>query len=241
MSFESADLRALVKSLIGIQLTSRQLDAFGWYARELVAWNEKVNLTAITDPAQVEIKHFLDSISCLLVDPFRPPARVIDVGSGAGFPGIPLRILFPGFQLTLVESIGKKVEFCRHVVESLALEGVEVVNARAEELGQDPAHRGQYDWGLARAVAALPTLLEYVIPFLKLGGHAILQKGDAGLSEVHDSTAALKLLGAEVEALIPVELQRVPETRHLVLVRKCAATPMKYPRRVGVPLKRPLA
>ena len=229
-----------MKSLIGIQLTSRQLEAFRWYARELVAWNEQVNLTAITDPAQIEIKHFLDSISCLLIDHFRPPARVVDIGSGAGFPGIPLRILFPQFQLTLVESIGKKVDFCRHVVQGLALEGVEVINARAEELGQDPGHRGQYDWGLARAVASLPTLLEYVIPFLKLGGHAILQKGDAGPAEVQESAAALKLLGAEIEALIPVELPRVPETRHLVLVYKCAATPSKYPRRVGVPLKRPL-
>jgi 16S rRNA (guanine527-N7)-methyltransferase len=236
----TADLRGFVKSLIGIQLKAKQLDAFAWYAHELQLWNEQINLTAITEPEQIEVKHFLDSLSCLLVEGFRPPGRVIDIGTGAGFPGLPLKIVFPEFQLTLVESVGKKVEFCRHVVRGLSLDGVEILNGRAEEFGHDPARRGQYDWGLARAVASLPTLLEYVVPFLRLGGHAVLQKGDAGPAEVQGSAAALQLLGAEIEALIPVELPRVPETRHLVVVHKCSATPGNYPRRVGVPSRRPL-
>jgi 16S rRNA (guanine527-N7)-methyltransferase len=240
MASTPLDLSGLINSLLGLQLTPKQREAFAWYARELLVWNKKVNLTAITDPDQVEIKHFLDSLSCLLVDDFRPPGRVIDIGTGAGFPGLPVKIAFPRFQLTLVESIGKKADFCRHIVEGLEMDGVEIVNGRAEQLGRDPRHREAYDWGLARAVASLPALLEYVVPFLRLGGRAILQKGEAGPAEVHESGAALQLLGAEVEALIPVELPRVPETRHLVVVRKCAGTPANYPRRVGVPSRRPL-
>jgi 16S rRNA (guanine527-N7)-methyltransferase len=240
MASEPVDLSEMVSSLLGIRLTPKQREAFAWYAAEMLRWNEKINLTAITNPDQVEIKHFLDSLSCLLVREFRPPGRVIDVGTGAGFPGLPLKIALPGFQFTLVESIAKKADFCRHVVEELALAEVEIVNARAEQLGHDPRHREAYDWGLARAVASLPTLLEYVIPFLQVGGRAILQKGDAAPAEVHESGAALQLLGAEVETLKPVELPRVPETRHLVVVHKFAGTPADYPRRVGVPSRRPL-
>ena len=236
----TADLPARVKTLLGLTLSPGQVDSFAWYARELQAWNEKYNLTAITDPGQIEVKHFLDSLSCLLVERFRPPARVIDVGTGAGFPGLPLKIMFPGFQLKLVESIGKKADFCRHVIAGLSLDGVEVLTGRAEELGQSTDLRASQDWALARAVAGLPTLLEYVVPFLKLGGQAILQKGAAGPAEVHESGAALQLLGAEIEAVLPVELPRVPETRYLILVNKCSATPAAYPRRVGVPSRRPL-
>jgi 16S rRNA (guanine527-N7)-methyltransferase len=241
MANGTTDLKQLVQALVGIQLSPMQQQAFAWYAQELRLWNDKINLTAITEPEQIEVKHFLDSLSCLLVDKFRPPGSVIDIGTGAGFPGLPLKIIYPGFQLTLVESIGKKTDFCQHIIEGLALDGVEILRGRAEELGHLPGQRGHYDWALARSVASLPTLLEYVVPFLKLEGRAILQKGEAGPSEVQGSGAALRLLGAEIETLTPVELPRVPETRHLILVHKCAATPSNYPRRVGVPSRRPLS
>jgi 16S rRNA (guanine527-N7)-methyltransferase len=233
----SQDLQAM----LGLRLSSQQRSAFDWYARELQAWNKKFNLTAITEPIQIEVKHFLDSLSCLLIPELRPPAKVMDIGTGAGFPGLPIKIVFPGFDLKLVESIGKKADFCRHVVEGLSLDGVEILHARAEDVGRDPGQRSAYDWVLARAVAPLPTLLEYVLPLLKLEGRAVLQKGDRAPSEVQGSSKALKLLGGEVEALVPVELPRVPETRYLVSLRKCAETPAIYPRRAGMPGKRPLA
>lgn len=229
-----------VESLLGYRLTSTQIDSFRWYAQELINWNDRFNLTAITDPLEIEIKHFLDSLSCLTVSSLRPPGRIIDVGTGAGFPGIPIKLLYPQFELTLLESIGKKVAFCRHVVDTLSLDHVEVIQGRAETLGQDWGHRERYDWALARAVAIAPVVMEYVVPFVRMGGGAILQKGETGPAEIHQAQAALQLLGAEVEQIQRIELPCVTDARHLITVRKVAATPQKYPRRAGIPAKRPI-
>jgi 16S rRNA (guanine527-N7)-methyltransferase len=233
-------LSQIVDRLLGLHLTSRQLEAFAWYASELITWNERFNLTAITDPIEIEVKHFLDSLTCLQLADFRSGDRVVDVGTGAGLPGLVLKIACPGIELTLVESIQKKVHFCRHVVDGLQLEGVQVIHTRAERVGQDPEHRGRYTWALARAVASTPILLEYLLPLLQLQGCALLYKGMTGPSEVHEARNALAVLGGEVLQILPVELPKVSETRHLILVRKCAATPAKYPRRTGIPTKRPL-
>ncbi len=226
--------------LLGVTLTFHQIEAFQWYANELRSWNQRYNLTAITDPDEINIKHFIDSLSCLQVERFRPPGSVIDVGTGAGFPGIPLKIVYPQFKLTLVESIGKKMEFCRHVISSLGLDGVDFVQARAENLGKNAQHRERYDWGIARAVAILPVLLEYLLPFIKLGGGAIVQKGETGPAEAHSAEKALSVLGGEIKQVLPVELPRVTEPRYLILVDKVALTPEKYPRKPGIPAKRPL-
>ena len=226
--------------LLGINLTPNQIEAFQWYTNELRSWNQRYNLTAITDPNEIYIKHFVDSLSCLQVERFRPPGNVIDVGTGAGFPGIPLKIVYPQFQITLVESIGKKMEFCRHVVSSLGLGGVDFVQDRAERLGKNVAHRERYDWAIARAVAILPVLLEYLLPFIKLGGGAIVQKGETGPAEAHSAEKALSVLGGEIKQVLPVELPRVTETRYLIVVDKVACTPEKYPRKPGIPAKRPL-
>jgi 16S rRNA (guanine527-N7)-methyltransferase len=233
-------LKTHTKKIVGVDLSADQLSSFETYRNELLAWNERYNLTAITDPVDVEIKHFLDSLSCLQVAKFRAEQRVVDIGTGAGLPGIPLKIVFPSIHLTLVESIGKKVDFCEHVVAKLGLIGVEVVHSRAEALGQDQLHRTAYDWALARAVAVAPVLLEYLLPLIRLNGHAILQKGSTGPQEIQSATQALAVLGGEVLQMAPVELPKVPETRYLILVRKCAATPEKYPRRPGIPAKRPM-
>ena len=227
-------------SQFGVRLKSHQLEAFDWYAAELQAWNERFNLTSITDPDQIEIKHFLDSMSCLMAMDPRPGDRMVDIGTGAGFPGIPIRIACPQVHLVLVESIGKKAEFCQHVVDNLELANVEVINSRAEQVGRQTEYRETFDWALARAVAKLPTLLEYLLPLVKVGGGAIAQKGETAPAEAQSAVAALEVLGGELEEIIPVELPGVTETRHLVVVRKSVATPEKYPRRVGVPGKRPI-
>ncbi len=227
-------------SQFGIRLNARQLEAFDWYASELKSWNKRFNLTAVTDRNQIEIKHFLDSLSCLTAMRPRPSERIVDIGTGAGFPGIPIRIACPQVHLVLVESIGKKAQFCQHVVDHLELANVEVSNARAEQVGRLPQYRESFDWALARAVAKLPTLLEYMLPLVRVDGGAIAQKGDTAPAEAQSAAAALEVLGGELEEIIPVELPSVTETRHLVVVRKSAATPEQYPRRVGIPSKRPL-
>jgi len=165
---------------------------------------------------------------------------LIDVGTGAGFPGIPLKILYPNLKLTLVESVGKKAMFCQHIVRVLGLENVEVIQARAEDLGQNLEHREKYDWSVARAVANLNVLSEYLIPLVKIGGSILAQKGESGPAEAQSAEEAMKLLGGKLKQLIPVALPSVAEDRYLVVVEKVAATPPKYPRKPGIPMKQPL-
>jgi 16S rRNA (guanine527-N7)-methyltransferase len=216
-------LSQAAKSLFGLDINVLHLEKFKWFASELVSWNQRFNLTAITDSQDIEIKHFLDSLSCLMAVGPKPVGRVIDVGTGAGFPGLPIKIIYPQIQLTLLESIGKKIEFCRHVVRSLELEGIEVIHARVERVGHWPGHRQTYDWALARAVAAMPVLVEYLLPLLRIGGRAIILKGETGPAEVHAAEGALRILGGRVDQLITVELPKVVETRYIVVVNKVAA------------------
>jgi 16S rRNA (guanine527-N7)-methyltransferase len=205
-----------------------------------VAWNAHTNLTAIRDIEGIRAKHFLDSFSCVLAWRDQPPASLIDIGTGAGFPGLPLKILYPGMRLTLVDSVGKKVEFCRHVSETLGFEKVEFIQARAEELGQTTRHRERYDWAVARAVANLNVLIEYLLPFVRVGGAILAQKGESGPAETHAAENPTKLLGGRLRQLVPLGLPGVVEDRFLVVIDKIAATPRNYPRRVGVPAKTPL-
>ncbi len=234
------DLITGARALLQLELSPAQQAAFERYADLLVACNQEFNLTAITDPHGIEVKHFLDSLSALLALRCAPDARLIDVGSGAGFPGIPLKIICPHLRVTLVEATGKKAAFCRRVVDELGLQGVQVLHARAEQVGHDPAHREQYDWALARAVARMPVLLEYLLPLTRVGGCALAQKGEDAPAEAHAAGRALALLGGRLQRLVPVELPGVAETRYLVLCDKVASTPRQYPRRPGVPVKKPL-
>lgn len=228
------------KNLLGLHLSTPQREAFDLYERELLEWNEKFNLTAIRKAEEIRSKHFLDSLTCLQGFNNPKPMRLIDIGTGAGFPGIPLKIAYPHLRLTLVESVGKKAEFCRHMVEVLKLDRVEVVQARAEDLGQITGHREVYDVAVARAVASLPVLIEYLIPLVKVGGRVIAQKGEAAMAEVHASEHALRLLGGRIFQVKPVVLPGVADDRFLVIIDKIAATPGTYPRRVGLAAKKPL-
>ena len=228
------------QELFHIHLTGRQMMSLISYEKELIEWNQKFNLTAIRDVESIRTKHFLDSFSCVQAWKAVPPARLIDVGTGAGFPGIPIKILYPNIKLTLVESVGKKAMFCQHIVSVLGLENVDVIKARAEDLGQDPKHREQYDWAIARAVAKLNVLSEYLIPLVKIGGRMLAQKGESGPAEAHSAEGAMILLGGKMEQLITVNLPGVVEDRYLVVVEKVAATPPKYPRKPGIPGKQPL-
>ena len=228
------------QALFNVHLTGRQVIALTTYERELIEWNQKFNLTAIRDVAGIRTKHFLDSFSCVLAWKASPPANLVDIGSGAGFPGIPLKIIYPNTKVTLVESVGKKAMFCQHIVSLLGLEGVNVINSRAEDLGQMREHRERYDWGIARAVANMRVLAEYLLPLVQVGGTMLAQKGESGPAEVHTAEKVIKLLGGEVRQLLSVTLPGVVEERHLVLVDKVAATPPGYPRKPGVPTKKPL-
>jgi 16S rRNA (guanine527-N7)-methyltransferase len=228
------------KSILGLHLSTPQRNAFDLYEHELLEWNEKFNLTAIRKVEEIRSKHFLDSLTCLQGFKEPKPIRMIDIGTGAGFPGIPLKIAYPHLRLTLVESVGKKAEFCRHIVEILKLERVEVLQARAEDLGQTTGHREVYDLAVARAVASLPVLIEYLLPLVKVGGRVIAQKGEAAPAEVHAAEHALRVLGGRIHQVKPVVLPGVADERFLVIIDKIAATPGTYPRRSGLPAKRPL-
>ncbi|HLA99364.1 MAG TPA: 16S rRNA (guanine(527)-N(7))-methyltransferase RsmG [Anaerolineales bacterium] len=230
----------LAHSILGIQLTPSALSALSAYEGELLAWNERVNLTAIREPGKIRVKHFLDSLTCLLAMRDKSMERVIDIGTGAGFPGLPLKIVCPSMQLTLVESVGKKADFCRHMAQVLGLQGVEVVQERAEILGQDPNYRERYDWSLTRAVAIMPVLAEYQLPLVRIGGSMLAMKGENAPAEAQSAENALRLMGGHLRRLIPVTLPGVAEERYLIVVDKIHTTPHKYPRRPGVAAKRPL-
>lgn len=226
--------------LFGIKLAPGQLDALRRYREMLLEWNQIHNLTAIREAEEVRTKHFLDSLSCVQALRGSPPSRIVDVGTGAGFPGLVLKILYPQLQLTLVESVSKKVEFCRHVAQDLGLEGITYLHKRAEEVGQLPEYREQYDWAVARAVANLPVLAEYLLPLVRRGGIMLAMKGETAPAESQTAEYAIRVLGGHLRRLIPVTLPGVADQRYLVVVDKVAATPAVYPRRAGIPTKRPL-
>jgi 16S rRNA (guanine527-N7)-methyltransferase len=223
---------------LGIDLSPDQIDRFSRYADRLIEWNARFNLTAITEPREIVIKHFLDSLSATRSVP--PAARVIDVGAGAGFPGLPIKIAWPAISLTLLEATRKKCEFLRAMIGELHLTNVFVVNARAEDAAHDPAHRESYDVAMARAVAEMPTLLEYLLPFVRIGGVAVAQKSKEAVNDVQHAEFAMTALGGRLKDIVSVRMPKLNEARYLVVIEKTAATPEKYPRRAGMPAKKPL-
>jgi len=236
---------------LGLTLSTAHLAAFEKYYHELASWNLRFNLTA-----DVQCKHFLDSLSCLLALPQRDlvgtipdamplqlspgPLWCLDVGSGAGFPGIPLKILLPEARMALVEATAKKVGFLRHMVKVLGLAQVEVLHGRAEDVAHLPEHRERYDFVVARAVANLSVLAEYCLPFCRVGGRMVAQKGDDVEDEVHLAAQALEILGGTLVDIKRVALPGLPAGRCLVVVDKRRKGPQEYPRRPGIPSKKPL-
>jgi 16S rRNA (guanine527-N7)-methyltransferase len=224
-----------------LTLNTAQQQAFDTYRRELIAWNEKVNLTRIVEPDEVDVKHFLDSLSIYPVLPELPADfSLVDVGTGAGFPGLPLKIALPNIHLTLLESTRKKTIFLQHVVDTLKLPNVTVVTTLAEEAGRQSAHREQYDVAVARAVAVLPVLAEYTLPLVKVGGTVIVQKGQNPADELKSAANALGILGGKIAQVLPVNVPGLDAERHLIVIRKRKPTPKQYPRRPGLPAQTPI-
>lgn len=235
---------------LGLELTPAQLAQFETYRRELLDWNARINLTAITDPVEVDRLLFLDSLTCLIAlrprfsqpnsSPSGPAPSLIDVGAGAGFPGLPLKLVWPDVELTLAESVGKKVAFLQHIVERLGLTGVTVIQARAEDLGQDRRYRERFDWAVARAVAPLNVLAEYLLPLVKCGGAMVApKKGDVS-AEIDAAASAIAKLGGDALTVTPVRTPGLTDGRVIVSAPKFRPTPAAFPRRAGLPAKRPL-
>jgi 16S rRNA (guanine527-N7)-methyltransferase len=239
-----AQLRHLVHELLGVHLTKLQVDAFHYYETELRRWNKNINLTRILDSNDILIQHFLDSLSCLLplhnISGKHASLKLIDVGSGAGFPGIPIAIINSNIDVTLVESREKKCMFMKQIISELGLSNARVLNERVEQLGQDHEHREHYDWAIARAVASLPILAEYLLPLTRVPGYCLAQTTSVSESEISRATLVWSKLGGRLDQIVPVDLPDIHETRHLIVMRKMSATPHKYPRRPGIPKKRPL-
>ncbi len=239
------DWYALLKKTLArweVTLPSDGIDYFRIYLHELSHWNEKINLTALKEPKHIALGHFADSLAPMVIDQVfsMKHAHAIDIGTGAGFPGLPLKVANPDWRMALVDSIGKKCEFLRAVVGAMEMNRVEVHMKRSEELGHDKEHREKYDFAFARALSSLSTLIEYGLPFLKIGGLLIAHRGRTAAEEASRVNVALEQLGGEIAEVRHYEIAELGGSRALVVVKKVAPTSKHYPRRTGVASKRPL-
>ncbi|MBE6092731.1 MAG: 16S rRNA (guanine(527)-N(7))-methyltransferase RsmG [Selenomonas ruminantium] len=224
----------------GISLSDTQMEQYNRYFELLVEWNEKINLTAITEPKEVAIKHMIDSITAYDENLFKDGTTVIDVGTGAGFPGLPLKIFCPEIKLTLMDSLNKRIKFLQTVVEELGLKDVECVHARAEEGARNKKYRESFDIAVSRAVARLPILCEYCLPFVKKGGHFIALKGMQYNDEADEAVKAIKVMGGSKTEIRPVKLPELDDKRAVITIIKTMPTPKAYPRKAGTPTKNPI-
>ncbi|HJV47110.1 MAG TPA: 16S rRNA (guanine(527)-N(7))-methyltransferase RsmG [Bacillota bacterium] len=224
----------------GIHVLSEQMYQFERYYELLVEWNEKMNLTAITERAEVYEKHFYDSITASLFFDFTKVETLIDIGAGAGFPSLPIKILYPHLKVTIVDSLNKRISFLTHLCNELGIEEVNPVHGRAEDLGVDPKFRERYDVVTARAVARLSILSEYCLPFVKVGGNFVVLKGADGPNELDEAKKAIKILGAKTNQLNELNLPTDQAERSIIVIEKISTTPKGYPRKAGIPTKKPI-
>ncbi len=229
-----------VATAYGLKLTEEQLTQFDTYYNLLVDWNKKINLTAITEPKEFAIKHIVDSLSAYKSDIVKDGMSLIDVGTGAGFPGLPLKIFLPKLKLTLLDSLNKRVKFLQLVVDTLHLENVEVIPARSEEAARQKKNREKFDLAPARAVARLPILCEYCLPFVKTGGCFIALKGRQYEEEIEEATKAIKILGGELVKAQQIKLPELDDKRAVIYIKKHKKTPAVYPRKAGTPERNPI-
>jgi len=229
----------LAENHLGITLSDLQQYQFQLLQDELLEWNEKINLTAIRDAQGIQEKHFFGSLTCFLGFE-KWPESLIDVGSGAGFPGLPVKIVIPEMRLTLVESVDKKANFSHHIVDKLGLTNVTVLSKRVEEVARMPAHREAYDIAIARAVAPAPTLAEYLLPLVKVGGRSLMQKGTRGPEEIREAEKIIDLCGGEISDVLHLDFEGIEGEGNLVIINKVRPTPGEFPRAVGIPAKKPI-
>ena len=221
-----------------IEISDNQLKKFDKYMELLLEWNEKINLTAIVEPDEVKIKHFLDSLTVLKY--INDEDKVIDIGTGAGFPGIPLKIMKSNTKITLLDSLNKRINFLNIVIEELGLKNIEAIHGRAEEFARNKLYREKYDVAVSRAVANLSTLTEYMLPFVKVGGRCICMKGANVKEELDKAKNAIQELGGKIEKIDNFYLSNNDNERNIIIIKKVKETKSKYPRKAGIPSKEPL-
>lgn len=224
----------------GITLTDKQIKQFETYFEMLVEWNEKINLTAVTEKEEVYLKHFFDSVTPSFYIDFNEIETICDVGAGAGFPSIPLKIVYPHLQITIVDSLNKRIKFLNELAASLDLDKVNFVHDRAETFGKSQQYRESFDLVTARAVARLSVLSELCLPLVKKGGQFVALKGSQGNEELEDALFAISVLGGEVKTVNEFTLPLEESMRQIITIDKLRQTPKKYPRKPGTPNKEPL-
>ena len=227
-------------SLLDLRLSAAQIQQFHQLSELLLDWNQRMNLTAIQDPAAIAVKHYLDSLTLAKVIPCFAGRRLIDVGTGAGFPGLALAIVFPRLRVTLLDATAKKLRFINQAGQTLGLENIRTLHIRAEDAGRHPKHRGAYDLVTARAVAKMPTLMEYTLPLAKIGGQVIAMQGSRAYEETSRAAKALARLGGELFAIEEIRLPTLDQPRYLVVIDKIKRTPKGYPRQAGAPSRQPI-
>ncbi len=225
---------------LNINLNDREMEKFVEYKELLKEWNKKINITAIKDDEEIDIKHFLDSLTTLSTQLFNNKTKVIDVGTGGGFPGLPLKILKNDMELVLLDSLNKRINFLKEVVNKLNLKNVEAIHGRAEDYGKDPFYREKFDIAISRAVASLNVLSEYCLPFVKVGGYFIAMKGSEIDEELDEAKKAIKILGGNVKKKEIIKIPNSNIVHSLIIIEKIKKTPTKYPRTAGKPKKMPL-
>ena len=236
--FKSELIKQLKK--IDIEIDEEKVIRFYKYMNLLIEWNKKINLTAIIEPNDIILKHFVDSLSLVKSIKLNGDESLIDVGTGAGFPGIPIKIMFPNLKITLMDSLNKRLLFLNEVINKLGLDKIELVHGRAEDLGKNSNYREKYDLCVSRAVANISTLSEYCIPFIKLNGYFICYKADGCMNEINIGKNAIKVLGGEIEEIVDFNLPDTDIKRKIINIKKIKNTPKKYPRKPGLPSKEPI-